>query len=75
MNPYTPPETNVDEPAVLKPQLDRPPAKPIRSFAAAVIVGVFLSGPYFVTHPMETLVCVLGFGVIAVWYDRVFSRD
>ncbi len=75
MNPYTPPETNVDEPAVMKPQLDRPPAKPIRSFAAAVIVGFFLSGPYFATHPIETFFGVIGFGLIAVWYDRVFSRD
>lgn len=75
MNPYTPPEIDVDEPAVLKPQLDRPPAKPIRSFAAAVIVGVFLSGPYIATHAVETFLCVVAFALTAVWFDRVYSRD
>lgn len=75
MNPYTPPESELDEPAVLKPQLNLPPAKPIRAFATAIFMGMLFAGSFSATHPWETLLGVVAFGLTAVWFNRVYSRE
>ena len=76
MNPYMPPNEDVAErPSDHKPQLNRPPAKPIRTFVGTIFVAMFLAGPYQMTAPLRTLACVFAIGLIAVYVNRVYSRE
>ncbi len=76
MNPYTPPtDDDIERPPVYKPQLNRPPAKPIRTFVGTIFVAMFLAGPYQMTAPLQTVACVFAIGLIAVYVNRVYSRE
>ena len=75
VNPYTPPDTGIDDETVAaKPQLKRVVAGPIRTFAIAVFVGAVFAGPFMMTHQNITLICVIAFGLISVWFDRLYRR-
>ncbi|WP_419193922.1 hypothetical protein, partial [Novipirellula herctigrandis] len=74
VNPYTPPETNTDAKSSRHTDTRRRFARSVRTFAIAVFAGLFMTGPSISTTPIKTLAGVSLFGLLAVWFDRTYSR-